>query len=62
MHALDAQQETLYLEALSISSAMKSGDTLCMECRCSLDEAFDNEHGKGHYVDLLKSLNFTIKL
>ena len=68
MHALDTQQETLYLEALS--SATKGGDTLYMEYRCSLDEALDKEHGKGHYrryvhtdklVDLLKSLNFTIK-
>ena len=68
MHALDEQQEYLYLEALA--GATRSGDTLYMEYRCSLDEALEKEHGKGHYrryvntaklVDLLESLGFTIK-
>ena len=68
MHALDEQQEYVYLEALA--SATKSGDTLYMEYRCSLDEALEKEHGKGHYrryvetaklVDLLQTLGFTIK-
>ncbi|KAL7442468.1 hypothetical protein ACHAXM_008423 [Skeletonema potamos] len=68
MHALDEQQEYVYLEALA--GATKKGDTLYMEYRCSLDEALEKEHGKGHYrryietaklVDLLESLNFSIK-
>ena len=68
MHALDEQQEYLYLEALA--GATKSGDTLYMEYRCSLDEALEKEHGKGHYrryvdtaklIELLKTLGFTIK-
>ena len=68
MHALDEQQEYLYLNALA--GATKKGDTLYMEYRCSLDEALEKEHGKGHYrryvdtaklIELLKALGFTIK-
>ncbi|KAK1742726.1 hypothetical protein QTG54_006323 [Skeletonema marinoi] len=54
----------------NITIATKSGDTLYMEYRCSLDEALEKEHGKGHYrryvetaklVDLLETLGFSIK-
>ena len=68
MHALDEEQEFRYVEALS--NVTRSGDTLYMEYRCSLDAHLAKEHGTGHYrryvdtrklVDLLKSLNFSIK-
>ena len=68
MHALDDQQEYLYLKALA--KLTKPGDWLYMEYRCSLDKALIKEHGNSHYrryietaklVDLLKILNFSIK-
>eukprot|EP00546_Thalassionema_frauenfeldii_P006823 CAMPEP_0178918082 /NCGR_PEP_ID=MMETSP0786-20121207/13625_1 /TAXON_ID=186022 /ORGANISM="Thalassionema frauenfeldii, Strain CCMP 1798" /LENGTH=253 /DNA_ID=CAMNT_0020591745 /DNA_START=90 /DNA_END=851 /DNA_ORIENTATION=- len=53
LHALDDEQEKIFLSA--VADACIPGDLLYIETRCSLDEELDKEHGKNHFRRYVKS-------
>ena len=53
IHALDDEQEKIFLSAMADSCI--AGDLLYIETRCSLDEDLQKEHGKTHFRRYVQS-------